>query len=145
MNEEICIKIIDVLSEKMGIIVDYSKENLIPYVKDLGERYINYTIIIDLIGIFLIIAFDAVCIYFMALYYKSYKKKKEEYAEYSSSDRYDYLYESKYEDSCAMFVMAVIFFIAGLILSLYIIMGNINELTAALIIPEKLILELLQK
>lgn len=43
MGEEI-IKVLDNLSEKFGIAVDWSSENVIPYLQDLSKRIVNYEI-----------------------------------------------------------------------------------------------------
>lgn len=50
MGEEI-IKVLDNLSEKFGIAVDWSSENVIPYLQDLSKRIVNYEIMKDFIWI----------------------------------------------------------------------------------------------
>lgn len=44
--EEVAIKMIDMLSEKMGIVVDYTTQNVIPYAVELMERIVQYNIVI---------------------------------------------------------------------------------------------------
>ena len=39
MTESTAIQIIDALSEKLGIVIDYTVDNVIPYVEDLIPRY----------------------------------------------------------------------------------------------------------
>lgn len=41
MGEEI-IKVLDALSEKLGIAIDYTSDNVIPYVQQLSEKLVNY-------------------------------------------------------------------------------------------------------
>ena len=43
MSEEI-IKILDALTNKFGIVIDWTSENIIPYMQQLFEKYINYEI-----------------------------------------------------------------------------------------------------
>ena len=51
MSESSAIQIIELLSEKFGIVVDFTKENIIPYAIDLSNRYINYFIAISIFKI----------------------------------------------------------------------------------------------
>lgn len=43
MSDEI-IKILDDLGQRFGIVIDWSSENVMPYLKDLMSRYINYEV-----------------------------------------------------------------------------------------------------
>ena len=36
------IKVLDALSEKLGIAIDYTSDNVIPYVQQLSEKLVNY-------------------------------------------------------------------------------------------------------
>lgn len=42
---------INALCEKFGIVVDWTAQNVMPYLLDLYERFIVYTIVVDLISI----------------------------------------------------------------------------------------------
>jgi hypothetical protein len=46
LSEEL-INIFDYLGEKLGIAIDWSSENVIPYLQDLCQRYIDYEISIS--------------------------------------------------------------------------------------------------
>lgn len=52
------IKVIDALAEKFGVAVDWSSENIIPYLEQLCDKYINYEIATSVVwivfGVFLI-------------------------------------------------------------------------------------------
>ena len=41
MSDEI-IKILDDLGRRFGIVIDWSSENVLPYIRDLMSRYVNY-------------------------------------------------------------------------------------------------------
>ena len=50
MGNEI-IKVLDNLGEKFGIAIDWSSENVLPYLQDLTKRIVNYEITKDFIWI----------------------------------------------------------------------------------------------
>ena len=58
MSEEI-IKVLDDLGQRFGIAIDWSSQNVIPYLQDLMQRFINYEVISSIVWIF---------IYFIVLY-----------------------------------------------------------------------------
>lgn len=41
-NENAVVQVIDELSSKLGIAIDWSDENILPYLKDLVDRYAIY-------------------------------------------------------------------------------------------------------
>lgn len=59
MSDEI-IKVLDALSEKVGLTVDWSCENLVPYFKQLCDHLVNYELVTSIvwlvIGVLCIIA-----------------------------------------------------------------------------------------
>ena len=55
MSEEI-IKVFDYLGEKLGIVIDWTQENILPYLQDLLGRYVTFNIVIHAIGLFLGVA-----------------------------------------------------------------------------------------
>lgn len=48
MSDEI-IKLLDDLGQRFGIAIDWSSENVLPYLQDLMSRYINYEIITSIV------------------------------------------------------------------------------------------------
>lgn len=57
MTDEI-IKLLDELAKRFGIAIDWTSENVMPYLEDLFDRFITYNIVIDVFWIFM--AFAAV-------------------------------------------------------------------------------------
>ena len=55
MSKEI-VEIFDYIGEKLGIAIDWTQENIIPYLTDLLGRYVTFNIVIHAIGLFLGIA-----------------------------------------------------------------------------------------
>ena len=56
MSEEI-IKVLDELSKKFGIAIDWTSENVMPYIEELCKKFINYEIVTSIfwIGFFAIL------------------------------------------------------------------------------------------
>lgn len=65
MSEEI-IKVLDELGKRFGVVIDWSNQNIIPYLQDLVQRFITYrnclaiiqiviSVIVIIIGIVLIV------------------------------------------------------------------------------------------
>ena len=58
MSDEI-VKILDDLGQRFGIAIDWTSENVMPYLQDLMGRYINYEIITSIVRL---IVFNICCI-----------------------------------------------------------------------------------
>lgn len=52
MSDEI-IKLLDDLGRRFGIAIDWSSENMLPYLKDLMSRYIDYEVMTSIVWIVL--------------------------------------------------------------------------------------------
>lgn len=50
MSEEI-IKVLDNLCEKFGIAIDWTSQNVVPYLKELVGRFINYEVVTSIFWI----------------------------------------------------------------------------------------------
>ena len=74
MGEEI-IKVLDALSEKLGIAIDYTSDNVIPYVQQLSEKLVNYELATSIM--FIVLNVIPVIITLMLIKYilKSIKNK----------------------------------------------------------------------
>ena len=73
MSEEI-IKILDDLGRRFGILIDWSSENILPYLQDLMSRFIKYDIAINIFVIIFGIIFLIITIFAIR---KIIKDKKE--------------------------------------------------------------------
>ena len=62
MSNEI-IKVLDALAEKFGIIVDWSQQNIQPYLQDLMHRVIQYNLTTSVIWVIFYISIMAVCLF----------------------------------------------------------------------------------
>lgn len=64
MSEEI-IKVLDNLAQKFGIAIDWTSQNIMPYLEDLASRYIAYNNLIAIVQIvisIILIIIGTVCI-----------------------------------------------------------------------------------
>lgn len=68
------IKVLDDLAEKFGIAIDWTSENIIPYLKEFLERYVTYGIVKNSIGLFIGFVLLIMCIIFTKKVFKSYEK-----------------------------------------------------------------------
>lgn len=116
------IKVLDKLCEKFGIVVDWTSQNVMPYMQDLMTRFIKYKMIINsfwlAIGIVLLIV-TVIAIYIL-------KKSNE--------------YENNNDDFCLMAIGIGAMFIV----SCTIIASNANEIIQNLYMPEITIVEYIQ-
>ena len=75
--------VLNALCEKVGIVIDWTQENIIPYLTDLLERYVKYNIITESLWIILGIVFAISCIPIGISILKQYntvrKTKKENF------------------------------------------------------------------
>lgn len=55
MTNEI-IKLLDELAKRFGVAIDWTSENVMPYLEDLFGRFITYNIVVDVIWILMAIA-----------------------------------------------------------------------------------------
>lgn len=62
MSEEI-IKILDDLGNRMGIAIDWSSQNVLPYLQDLMRRFIAYKNAEAIIAIIMMIICIAICVF----------------------------------------------------------------------------------
>lgn len=69
MSEEI-IKVLDALAEKFGIAVDWTSTNVIPYLEQLCDKYVDYEIATSIVWILLGLLFFIVGIICYRIVYK---------------------------------------------------------------------------
>lgn len=125
MSEEI-IKVLDALAERFGLAVDWTSENVIPYIEKLCGRYINYEITTSAIWLLI----GVICL-FVAKW--GLKKTKRFCLKYEESDSYNY------NDVWAVLsgIATIILIIIGLLISI----EQIFDIATCLTFPEKIVIE----
>ena len=122
------IKVLDDLCDKFGIVIDWSSQNILPYLQDLMSRYTNYELVTSIV--YLIITS------FILLGLVIVDKKI-----YLYFKLHDYECSSFYEEFLAYFtIMITIIYILFYIIFTF---SQINNIITCLTIPEKIILEYL--
>ena len=121
MSDEI-IKLLDDLGRRFGIVIDWSSENVMPYLQDLMSRYINYEIITSIVWLIVLV----VCCTGMVIAIPrliTYERERNE------------------SDCIVWPTVVVVIFIAMIILCLLGIGSQINDLIICNTIPEKMIID----
>lgn len=130
MSENTAMQIIELLSEKFGIIIDFTKENIVPYAIDLSNRYINYYIAIS---IFKIICF-LMCIGILIMIFKVNNKIKNKTEK--DTDKYQF---------CIVIQILLILVITAIsIFAMICIPSFIIDIIKAIYIPDIVILDILR-
>lgn len=136
MADEI-IKVLDELCKKFGIAVDWTSENVIPYIQQLCEKYIRYEIWtsvgwILLWGIIFIVS---------AIFFTNRNKAVKQLLSDSTKDWFD-VFQGLLG---AGWVTSIIFFsIAGLIF-IPVMFSQTMDIITCLTFPEKMIVEYIQE
>lgn len=128
MSEEI-IKVLDNLGERFGIAIDWTSQNVMPYIQDLGERFIKYR---TATGILQII----ICAIILIISIIATKKL----IKWSKSEEFN----TGYNDDGCLFVIGMFFTITIAITAVCFISSNIFEITQNIFMPEITIIDYLK-
>ena len=126
MSEEI-IKVIDELGKRFGIVIDWSNQNIIPYLQELLKRFICYRNITACAWIIISIAM-AISGVVMFKFLNKWRK----------SENYDSDY---YGDDETLAAVGYIFSICIIALGIGLIIGNILGITKNICMPEMVVYE----
>ena len=127
MSEEI-IKVLDNLCEKFGIAIDWTSQNVVPYLKELVGRFINYEVVTSIFWI--IVGVIAIIIPVIVI------KKISKYAEKEIEEDY-------YSDWRFYWVVTIIFGSFIVFTFLIMILFQIYDIIECYTIPEKVIFDYL--
>lgn len=117
MADEI-IKVLDDLSRRFGIAVDWSSQNMMPYLQTLGNKLVHYEIGMAILWIVI----GILCICSVKFWNKKYKQAKE---------------DCDYDLECLFELCAVLFFVCGV----GFIIWKVPTIITGITFPEKLIVE----
>lgn len=123
MSEEI-IKVLDELGKRFGLVIDWSNQNIIPYLQELLKRFICYQNITACAWIIISIAISVVGV--VTIRFLNKWRKSDDY------------------DSCVDFDIAIFGYIMSTItisLGIGIIIGNILGITKNICMPEIVVYE----
>ena len=130
MSEEI-IKVLDNLGEKFGIAIDWTNQNVLPYLQDLMSRFIAYKNLSAIIWIVVSVVFIILSITLGVIICKKIKKyynDKQDYCTWESDRNFGYGFT---------------WFCAGIIILAFIIIlfCNINGIFKNVYLPEATVVE----
>ena len=128
MSKEI-IKILDALSEKVGLAIDWTSANVLPYLQQLYNKYVTYEIATSIIWILV-----GICLLFVGKY--SIKKTKQYWEKYEEEASY-----SDYDCIAILFGILTGFAVFG---GIVIILCQTFDIVTCITFPEKIIIEELQ-
>ncbi|CDE54972.1 unknown [Clostridium sp. CAG:269] len=126
MSEEI-IKVIDELGKRFGIVIDWSSQNIIPYLQELLKRFICYRNITACVWIIVSIAMT-ISGFVMIKFLNKWRK----------SENYDSDY---YGDDELLALLGYIFSICMIALGIGLIIGNILGIVENICMPEMVVYE----
>lgn len=125
MSEEI-IKVLDELGKRFGIVIDWSNQNIIPYLQELLKRFICYRNITACVWIIISIAMmivGAIMIKFLNKWRKS--------------DNYD----TGYNDDEILAALGYVFSIFIIAIGIGLIIGNVLGIAKNICMPEMVVYE----
>lgn len=147
MNEE-TIKVFDYIGEKLGIAIDYTQENITPYLTDLWNRYISYEIWFHIINIVIFLSLSIAAILIFRKYYISSKLVRKNEVDGFFYDIYKKTgYYGSTETEIELTGMGLIVLIIACVLLFFapiFVVLDLKELAELIFIPEKYILNELQ-
>lgn len=127
MSNEI-IKVLDDLSERLGIAIDWSSQNVMPYLQDLMDRYINLEIVSSVIWIVISVLAIAGTLVF-SLKFVPYAKKRSD--------------EDRWSDWDVAMRSSVVIAIILVFVLLAVVLYQVFDIVTCCIMPEKIILDYL--
>ena len=129
------IKVLDVVCDKFGIAIDWTSNNVMPYLQQVGNKIITYDICVSIM--WLVIG-SAIPLTVAILIKKFLNKKKLEAKETIN----DYYYTDGSLDDGAEFCYAII--IVLIIIAIVLTVNNIQSIIQDIVFPEKTLIEFIK-
>lgn len=138
MSEEI-IKVLDYLGEKFGIAIDWTQENVFPYLQDLLSRFAGYRIAISIFWIIAAIAGCFLTVYLGKKMVASFKTAKEKKVDTFLFERW-----GDSIDPTLLGIFAIIGFVVLAVANICVFFCSAEELIKWIFIPELPMIEYLK-
>lgn len=122
------IDVLDYLCKKFGIAIDWTSENVMPYLKDLGARYISYEVITSVAWMAIVLSLTLIIAIPLVILHKKAK-------------------ELHYNDGYGTVVGAIVFWVLFVIMSVVsisVVSTQVFDIIECYTLPEKVILEYLK-
>ena len=126
------IKVLDAVCDKFGIAIDWTSNNVIPYIQQLGNKIITY----DICNSIMWLIIGSVIPLTVAILIKKFLNKKKLEAKERMNDYY-YTDGSLDEGAWCCYAMIIVLIIIAIILTT----SNIESIIQDVVFPEKTIIE----
>ena len=126
------IKVLDAVCDKFGIAIDWTSNNVIPYIQELGNKIITYDICNSIMWLVIGSAISLT----IAILIKKFLNKKKLEAKERMNDYY-YTDGSLDEGAWCCYAMIIVLIIIAIILTA----SNIQDIIQDVVFPEKTIIE----
>ena len=129
------IKVLDAVCDKFGIVIDWTSNNVVPYIQQLGNKIITY----DICNSIMWLVIGSVIPLTVAILIKKFLNKKKLEAKESSNA---YYYADGSLDEGALYCYLII----GILLVIAIVIGTISlqSIIQDIAFPEKTIMEFIK-
>lgn len=121
------IKLLDELAKRFGIVIDWTSENVMPYLEDLFNRFITYNIVVDVFCIILLFAVIWFDVWFVKKSYKMYEEDGDNI--FFENFRFG-------KDATTLWIATLVIVIIGSIVSLILGLRALIEIPKLIFIPE---------
>ena len=133
ISEQI-IKVLDNLAERFGVVIDWSQENVLPYIQDLSDRIVRCDIAKSCIWIILGLLFIFSGLLFITQQRRiSIKNKKHTFLFDEDGD-----FRNEYYDDLQM--LFIVFYVIISIIAFIFVVFNVFNIIQDVYLPEKLII-----
>lgn len=129
------IKVLDAVCDKFGIAIDWTSNNVIPYIEQLGNKIITYDICMSIMWLVIGSAIPLT----VAILIKKFLNKKKLEAKETINDYY-YTDGSLDEGAWCCYAMIIVLIIIAIMLTA----GNIQDIIQDIVLPEKTIIEFIK-
>ena len=126
MSSEI-IKVLNALSDKLGIAVNWTSGNILPYLQQLCDKCVKYEMVSSIIWIIIGIGLLIGCAILIKLAIYCYKKYNESDGRYSGWDIWSGL--------------SIMFAVIISVLGIWVIIEQTFDITMCITFPEKIIID----
>ena len=126
------IKVLDAICDKFGIAIDWTSNNVIPYIQELGNKIITYDICMSITWLVI----GSVIPLTVAILIKKFLNKKKLEAKERMNDYY-YTEGRLDEGAWCCYAMIIVLIIIAIILTT----SNIESIIQDIVFPEKTIIE----
>ena len=129
------IKVLDAVCDKFGIVIDWTSNNVVPYIQQLGNKIITYDICISIMWLVI----GSVMTLIVAILIKKFLNQKKLEAKETIND---YYYTDGSLDNGAFYCYLII----GMLLIIAIVIGTISSqsIIQDITFPEKTIIEFIK-